>query len=262
LAYTVGEVARLAHVSVRTLHHYDEIGLLAPEGRSDVGYRLYSDTDLARLQQILFYRELDFPLGETARLLGKQDPDPLRALLGQRELIEKKLAHDKQLLALIDKTIDSMERGMALTKEEMFEVFGDFDPTEYEAEAEQRWGDTDAYAESARRTKRYKKEDWAALKAEQDAVNAQMVAVYDAGTAPDEPAATDVAEGARLIIDRWFYPLTREAHVCLGEMYIADPRFTKTYEDMRAGLAQWWYEAIKANADTSADAAADTEGMS
>ncbi|HET6351784.1 MAG TPA: MerR family transcriptional regulator [Coriobacteriia bacterium] len=248
MSYTVGEAAKIAHVSVRTLHHYDEIGLLEPIARSDAGYRLYSDDDLIRLQQILLYREFDFTLEEIATVLADPDFDPVDALVAQKQLVEEKLKRDEALLALLDKTILSMKGGIGMTKEEMFEVFGeDFDPSEYEEEVQERWGETDAYKESARRTKRYGKQDWARMKAEQDEVNGRMVALYDEGVAANDPRATDVAEEARLLIDKWFYPLSREFHVGLAEMYLADARFTATYEKMREGLAQWWHDAIVAN---------------
>lgn len=248
MAYTVGEVARLAGVSVRTLHHYDEIGLLSASGRSEAGYRLYTDDDLGRLQQILLYRELDFALDEISQVLADPAFDPLDALVAQRELVSEKLKRDSALLALLDKTILAMKGGIRLSKEEMFEVFGDFDPSEYEDEVRERWGKTDAYAESARRTKRYTKEDWQRFKNEQDELNGRMVAAMEDGVEPTDERATALAEEARLQIDTWFYPLSREMHTCLADMYIADPRFTATYEKMHAGLAQWWHDAIKANA--------------
>jgi DNA-binding transcriptional MerR regulator len=248
VAYTVGEVARLAHVSVRTLHHYDEIGLLEPSGRTDAGYRLYNDRDLSRLQQVLLYRELDFTLDEIAQVLTDPGFDPLDALVAQRKLVAEKIARDEALLALLDKTILATEGGIAMDKEEMFEVFGDFDPAEHEDEVKERWGDTDAYAESARRTKGYTKADWERFKVEQEDVGARMVALFDEGVEPTDPRAMDVADEARLQIDRWFYPCSKEMHVCLGEMYVADPRFKANYDKMRDGLAQWLCDAIKANA--------------
>ncbi len=248
MAYTVGEVAALAHVSVRTLHHYDATGLLAPSARTEAGYRLYTDADIERLQQILVYRDLDLPLEEIGRLMSDPAVDRLGALVAQRALVAEKVRRDEALLALLDKTILALEGGITMSKDEMFEVFGDFDPSEYEEEVAERWGDTDAYKESARRTKRYRKQDWERMKAEQDVVNGHMVALYDEGVPADDPRAAGVAEEARLLIDRWFYPCSREMHVGLAEMYIADPRFTATYEKMREGLAMWWHDAILANA--------------
>jgi DNA-binding transcriptional MerR regulator len=248
MAYSVGEVARLAHVSVRTLHHYDEVGLLEPSGRSDAGYRLYSEDDLAVLQQVLFYKELGFGLEEIRALMADPAFERREALISQRELVAEQLLRLQDLMGLIDRTLISMEGGIRMTEEEMFEVFGDFDPAEHEEEVEQSWGDTDAYKISARRTASYTKEDWARFKAEQDSLNDRMIAVFDAGAEPTDPQAMDIAEEARAQIDTWFYPLSREMHVCLGEMYVADPRFKANYDKQREGLAQWLCDAIKANA--------------
>lgn len=248
MAYTIGEVARLAGISVRTLHHYDDIGLLTASERTDAGYRLYTDDDLARLQQVLLYRELDFALDEIAQVLADPDFDPLDALEAQRGLVADKLKRDEALLALLDKTILAMKGGIRMSTEEMFEVFGDFDPSEYEAEVEERWGNTDAYKESARRTSRYTKADWERFKAEQEDLNARIVAAMDEGVAATDERAMDLAEEGRLQIDTWFYPLSHEMHANLAAMYVADPRFTATYEKIHTGLAQWWHDAIIANA--------------
>ena len=229
MAYTVGEVAKLARVSVRTLHHYDEVGILRPSGRTQAGYRLYSLDDLERLQQVLFYKELGFELEEIRAIMADPAFDRREALITQRELIAEQALRLEALLGLIDRTIHSMDGGYGMTKEEMFEVFGDFDPREYEEEVEQRWGDTDAYKESARRTKRYTKDDWARIKAEGDENMQRMIAAFDAGAAPDSDEAMDIADEARLQIDRNFYPCSRQMHAGLAEMYIADPRFTATY---------------------------------
>jgi DNA-binding transcriptional MerR regulator len=246
--YTVGEVAKLAKVSVRTLHHYDELGLLSPSARSEAGYRLYASDDLDRLQQVLFYKELGFGLEEIRDLMADPTFDRREALVAQRELIARRGARLEAILDLIDKTLMSMDGGINMTKEEMFEVFGDFDPTQYEGEVKERWGDTEAYKESARRTKRYTKEDWRRIKDEGATWMERAIELFDQGVIPDDPRATDLAEEARLAIDRNFYPCSHEMHACLGEMYVTDPRFTEYYDKHRAGLAKWFSEAIKANA--------------
>jgi DNA-binding transcriptional MerR regulator len=246
--YTVSEVARLANVSVRTLHHYDEIGLLVPSGRSDAGYRLYDRQDLERLQEIMLFRELEIPLPDIAVLLGGGAFDRLAALELQREMLAAKSVRTAALITSVERAINAERTGVRMTKDEMFEVFGDFDPAEYEDEVKERWGDTDAYRESARRTKRYTKADWERFKAEQEAVGAKMIALFDEGASPDDPRAMDVAEESRLQIDAWFYPCSREMHCGLGEMYLADPRFAANYEKMRPGMTQWWHDAIVANA--------------
>lgn len=141
--------------------------------------------------------------------------------------------------------------GISLTAEERFEVFGDHDPDQYVAEVEERWGDTDAYRESARRTKGYTKADWQRIKAEGQAAVDQLVAAMRAGNPADSPEAMDGAEAHRLQIDRNFYPCSYEMQVGLAEMYLADPRFTQTYEKVAPGLAQYIHDAIKANAARS-----------
>jgi DNA-binding transcriptional MerR regulator len=247
--HTVGQVAGLARVSVRALRHYDEIGLLEPSKRSDAGYRLYTLEDLERLQQILFYKELGFGLDDIGRIMTDPGFDRGEALLRQRELIVEKALRFEALLALIDRTITADEGGIRMTKEEMFELFGDFDPAEHEDEVKEAWGNTDAYRESSRRSKRYTKEDWARFKTEGEQQMARMIDLFDAGVAPDAPEAMDVAEAARLQIDTWFYPCSHEMHCGLAKLYIADARFTAYYDDHRSGLAVWFHDAIHANAE-------------
>lgn len=134
-----------------------------------------------------------------------------------------------------------------MSKEEMFEVFGDFDPEEYEDEARQRWGETDAYKESARRSKRYTKEDWKRFADESEAISLAIADLMDAGVPPTDPRAMDAVDRHRQLIDRWFYPCSREMHAALGRMYIEDPRFTETYEKIRPGMARYVQEATEAN---------------
>ena len=130
----------------------------------------------------------------------------------------------------------------------MFGVFGDFDPSEYEEEVQQRWGETDAYKESSRRTATYTKADWERFKAESEANGLEIAALMDEGVPADDPRAMDAVDRARLQIDTWFYPCSHEMHVGLAEMYIADPRFTATYEKIHPGMAQYVHDAILANA--------------
>lgn len=243
----IGDVARLAGVTVRTLHHYDEIGLLTPSQRSDAGYRLYTDADLERLQQILFYRELGFGLEQIADVMNAPDFDRRAALLEQRRLLEAQIRRLQATLNLVDKTMAAIEGGIALTKEEMFEVFGDFDPTQYEDEVRERWGRTDAYKESARRAKQYTKADWERFKDENVQINTDIIRLIEEGVAATDVRAMDAVERHRMLIDRWFYPCSREMHARLSEMYVADERFRRTYEEMHPGMAQYMYDAIHAN---------------
>jgi len=247
-ARTVGAVARLAGVSVRTLHHYDEIGLLTPSDRSDAGYRRYADADLDRLQRILFYRELGFGLGDIRTVMTDGHTDASIHLRRQHALLLERIDRLKRMAAAVKKALEARTMGISLTPEERFEVFGDFDPDEHAAEVEERWGTSDAYRESQRRVARYTKADWERIKADGQAATDAMVAAMRAGRPSDSAEAMDGAEAHRRQIDEWFYPCPSEMHVGLAEMYLADPRFTATYEKIAPGLAQYVHDAILANA--------------
>jgi DNA-binding transcriptional MerR regulator len=248
MSHRVGEVAAFAKVSVRTLHHYDGIGLLSPSVRTKAGYRLYADHDLAALQQVLFFKELGFGLADIGRIMHDPRFDRLEALRMQRRMLEEKSARLASMARAVEIAIDAAEGGVRMDAEGMFEAFGEFDPKEYEKEAQERWGTTDAYKESARRTKRYAKDDWVEVRKGMDEVNTGLAALMDAGVPADDPRAMDLAERHRLVIDERFYPCSHETHCGLAEMYVADPRFTATYDKVRSGLARYMHDAILANA--------------
>ncbi len=247
-SHTVGAVARLAGVTVRTLHHYDEIGLLEASGRSDARYRRYADADLDRLQRILFYRELGFGLDDIKIVMTDGDADATGHLRRQHAMLLDRIGRLQRMATAVEKAMEARTMGISLTPEERFEVFGDFDPDQHAAEVEERWGDTDAYRESARRTSRYTKSDWERIKAQGQAAMEQVVAAMQAGKPASSPEAMEGAEAHRRQIDDAFYACSYEMHVGLAEMYIADARFTATYEKMAPGLAQYLHDAIKANA--------------
>ena len=246
---SVGEVARLAGVTVRTLHHYDEVGLLRPSGRSAAGYRVYGDDDLVRLQHILGYRELGFALDAIAGILDDPELDPVDHLRQQHALVMDRIGRLQQQLAAIEKALEARQMGILLNPEEMFEVFGDFDPAEHEAEAQERWGDTGAYRESRRRTSSYGKADWLQIKAESEETVARLLRAMQEGLAPTSTEAMDAAEAHRASISRWFYDCDYAMHRGLADMYVADPRFTAHYDDKAPGLAAYVHDAVHANAD-------------
>ena len=245
--WTVGQVATEVGVSIRTLHHYDEIGLVVPSDRSYAGYRLYTEADLDRLQHIVVYRRLGFGLEEIAALM-QQDADVVGHLRRQRASVTDRIGQLQQLTRLIDAALEDEMNGYQISREEQREIFGDAFDDDYAAEAEQRWGDTDAWKESQRRTKSYSKEQWQAAKAEQDEVQQRFAELLADGAPADSEAAMDVAEEARQHICRWYYDCPREMHAHIAEMYVTDPRFTKTYEDVAPGMAQFVRDAIVANA--------------
>lgn len=249
MSYTVGQVAKFSGVTVRTLHHYDEVGLLRPSGRSPAGYRRYEPADLDRLQRILCYRELEFGLDDIQTILDDPDTDALDHLRRQRSLVKQRIGRLERLVSTLEKTMEARQMGIDLTPEELFEVFGEHDPTQYAEETEQRYGGSDAYAESQRRTSRYRKEDWQRMLAEQEQVGVRLAEVMAAGHPADSQEAMDAAEAHRQSISRWFYDCTYEIHRGLGELYVADPRFTAHYERQAPGLAAYVRDAIVANAE-------------
>ena len=252
--YTVGAAARLAGVSVRTLHHYDRIGLLSPGGggpggRSTAGYRLYSLADLKRLQQILFYRELGFPLAGIARILADPGEDADAHLRRQHRLLREQISRRQDMLAAIEKEMEARQMGISLTPEEQLEVFGtDKVSGEWAREAEQRWGDTEAWRQSQRRTAAYTKQDWLEIRAEVAAINQDFLAAMNASEPADGERAMGVAERHRQHIAARFYGCGYGMHTGLARMYLEDRRFGRNYDDMAPGLAQYVHDAIVANA--------------
>jgi MerR family transcriptional regulator, thiopeptide resistance regulator len=247
MGLTVGQVAERYGVTVRTLHHYDEIGLVSPR-RTAAGYRVYTDADLERLRHVVVYRRLGFPLDEIGPLL-EQDADVAAHQRRQRAAVRTRLDELTELVTALDRALEAHVSGTSLTPEEQEELFGDGFSEEHAREAEERWGDTDAWRESRRRTSRHTPDDWRRIAAEGEAVTARFVELKRAGTPADAPGAMDAAEEHRVQIDRWFYALDHAMHRGLADMYVADPRFTKTYDDREPGLAAYVHDAIHANAD-------------
>ena len=232
------------------LRHYHEIGLVHPHARAANGYRQYDADDLSRLRRVLFYRELDFGLDDIAALLtepvGDAADDHLRR---QHGLLRDRIARAEQLLAALEKEMEAREMGMALTPQEQFEVFGtDQVGGVWADEARERWGGTDAYHESARRTAAYTKQDWIALKAEADASLRAFASALVDGMPPDSERAMDLAEEHRRYLSRWFYDCGYELHRGLAQMYVVDDRFRATYDAVTPGLAEYVSAAIEANA--------------
>lgn len=249
LGFSIGELAELAGVTVRTLHHYDRIGLVQPGVRTAAGYRSYTDEDAERLAQVLGYRELGFALGAIQDILDDPGADPIDHLRRQRVLLTERIERLRRIVTTIDTTLEAQKMGTTgLTPAEKLEVFGDFDPDEYAEEVEQRWGETDGYKQSAARTKNYTKADWAEIKGESEAIMNAFAAALAAGLPADSTEAMDAAEAAREQINRRYYDLTPEVHCHLGDMYIADERFKANYEKVAIGMAQYVRDAIHANA--------------
>jgi DNA-binding transcriptional MerR regulator len=237
---TVHEVSGLTGISVRTMHYYDEIGLLPPSEVTPAGYRLYDDTALEKLQQILFFRELDLPLKEIANILNSPSFDRHKALENHRKLLVMKRKRLDGLLRLVDDTL----------KGDQMMSFKEFDMTEieeakrkYSEEAAQRWGNTEAFAESQKKTSHYGKEDWQRIQAEAKEIYEAFAAKMD--QSPNDLAVQNLVAKWQEHITRNYYNCTKEILAGLGEMYVADERFTQNIDQYGKGLAQFMREAIR-----------------
>lgn len=244
---TVGATAALVGVSVRTLHHWDEIGLVHPSGRTNSDYRVYSRDDVARIHRVLVYREVGIPLAQIGELLDDPTVDQVAHLRRQRELLEGRISRLQEMVSAVDVLMEAEMNDTNLTPAEMSEIFGQEWNPEYQVEAEERWGDTEQWAQSQARSKQMSREDWERVKAESDALDADMAAAVRDGVAPGSDTANALAERHRASIDR-FYDCSYSMQVCLARMYLADQRFTDRYEAVQPGLTQWLHDAIAQNA--------------
>ncbi|WP_372349166.1 MerR family transcriptional regulator [Streptomyces sp. KL116D] len=250
--YSIGQVSDAAGVTVRTLHHYDRTGLLSPSDRSPAGYRLYGDADLARLQQILFYRELGFPLEEIAAILADPAADVLAHLRArQRQLTDQieKLSH---LVEVAEHAIEVQQTGVRLTPRERFEVFGEiaFDLS-YATEAQLKWQESEGHRKAMARAAAHTKDDWRTLMREAAAWRKDLLAAYDDGHAADSAEAMDLAEEHRRHTARWFTPCPPDMHRRIAADFPRDARafaLVVPPSQQRPGLAAFLRDAVDANA--------------
>jgi len=240
----------MAGVSVRTLHYYDQIGLLEPSSRTQAGYRLYDEDDLLLLQQILFYRELDLPLNRIKATVTDPGFDPVAALSEHRCRLEEKAERIARLLGTIDKTIARLGgEATMLTDEELWEGFSKKQIKRYSAEVKARWGKSPEYAESQRRVRSWTKEKLAAIRKTGEGVEGELAAVVKAGKA--DPRSPEVQR----LIARWaehirtFYEPTAEVFAGLGRMYVEHKGFRARYDALAPGLAELMRDAMAVFAD-------------
>ena len=246
--WPVGRTAEALGGTVRTLHHWEAIGLFVPSTRSPSGYRLYTATDLAELERIVLYRRLGFTPGEVTALLD-DGADVVALLRRRRAALLCELDETRRVLDALDTTLERHMDDRPIDAAEMRDLFGEtYD--EHHREAEERWGETDAWRESAARTATYTRADWEEVKAETDELIAAFLDAFRTGLPADSPGAMDAAELHRQHIDRRFYTCSPQMHRALGDLYVSDPRYAATYEESTGapGLASYVRDAIDANA--------------
>ena len=228
----IREFSRLTGVSVRTLHYYDQIGLLRPARvDKDSGYRYYDEASLLRMQQILFYRELDFPLKDICRILSSPNFDAQQALAEQRQLLSLKKQRLERLIAAIDDHVKG---------EINMHAFDNREFAQYREEVKEKWGHTQAYAEYQQKGK----QDHNALTAGMDAIMAEFAACKQNGCAPASAEAQALVKKLQGYITENFYNCTDAILAGLGEMYVADDRFRANIDRHGDGTAEFIRQAI------------------
>ncbi len=238
--FTVKQLSKLAGVTPRTLHHYDDIGLLKPSRIGDNGYRYYEEEALLRLQQILFYRELDLPLDDIKKILGRQDFDVMGALHSHKDALQKQAARINRLIQTVDNTIIYLKGDTKMSEKGLFEGFSEEQQEKYALEAEQMY-DAETVRESNRKWKGYSAAKKEAILAEGKAVYQDMIAVMPRGAA--SPEAQAIVERWRKHMDYFWTPNLDQLHA-IANGYVEDPRFKATFDKMHPQLAEFMRDAV------------------
>jgi DNA-binding transcriptional MerR regulator len=246
MPYSVNQLAELAGVTVRTLHHYDAVGLLRPARGTRNGYRQYGNAELLRLQQILFFREIDLPLEEIKGILDRPGFDLAHALRDHRELIARKRKRLDSLLTTIDQTIAKLTKQTPMDDKDLYTGFSKQQTEAYAAEAKQRWGNTDAYKQSIGKYEALTPEQKLKMKNDADAFMREIADLV--GQDPKSPAVQSLIakhfEGLR-----FFYEPTLEIYRGLGTMYVEDKRFSAYFEKYHPDLHVFMRDAMHAFCD-------------
>ena len=246
MTYTVQELARLSGVTVRALHHYDQIGLLRPASRTDAGYRLYGVEQVDRLQQILFLRELDLPLDEIASLLSDPSFEQSKVLLRHRKLLQQRIDRLNGLLGTLDQTLLAMKGKLIMSDKEKFECFKqemvDNNEKQYGEEARRKYGDS-AVDASNQKIKGLSREQYAAVEKLTGELNQALKAAFAQGDPGSELAQRACALHKQWLCVYWEH-YSPGAHMGVAQMYVDDPRFTAYYDKIAPGCAPFLRDAV------------------
>ena len=238
--FTVKQLSKMAGVTPRTLHHYDDIGLLKPSHVGDNGYRYYGEEALLKLQQILFYRELEFPLEDIKHIMGRRDFDVLSALETHKESLSRQMERTKRLLVTVDNTINHLKGEKTMSQSDLFEGFSEEEQEKYAQEAEKLY-DPETVRESNRKWKAYSAGKKEAILAEGKQIYQDMIAAMPKGASSAEVQA---------IVERWrkhmdyFWTPNLEQLLALASGYNDDPKFKANFDKMHPQLAAFMFEAV------------------
>ena len=233
----IKEFAEITGVSVRTLHYYDEIGLLKPACVDEfTGYRFYDEGSLLRMQEILFYRELDFSLKSIAEILSSPDYDKNQALKEQKHLLTLKKERLERLISAIDGAVKG---------ENVMKAFDNSEFEKYKYEAKEKWGNTDAYKEHIEKTKNYSGDKWNRLAEAMNDILAEFAVCMKNNEEPDSAEVQELVKSLQNHITENYYLCTNDILSGLGQMYVSDERFKNNIDKHADGTAKFVSEAIK-----------------
>ena len=250
--YTVKQVAKLSGVTVRALHHYDQVGLLKPAQVGENGYRYYGREELLRLQQILFHRELEFPLEAIAEVLSQPDFDRMEALKDHRTKLADKAQRYRKLLKTLDRTLAALQGDEDMTDKDLYQGFAPKKQAEYEAYLTDRFGQpARATIEADKAAKKsWSKGDGEGSNAENEAVEAGLAkALADGLPADSEAVRALIRRHHAWVANHWRRRPEREAYIGLGQLYLDHPDFRARYDARQAGLTEYLAEAMRAFAE-------------
>lgn len=254
MMYSTQEIAKLTGVTKRTLYHYETIGLLVPK-RTNAGHRSYSREDLLRLQQILLYRSLDFPLSEIQRLLTQSDPNHHTTLKKQIALLQEKASHYQMLARLAEQTLLTLKGGLPMKDEQLFRGLRHEEIVTHEKqhadEVQQHYGDTDAYRISAKRQQQRTPKEKEQLSSMHKQLDQRLTTLYRDGHATTDPDVQQVVKEQHDFIDTYYYPCALSLFASLGQMYVSDERFRAYYDAYAPGFSTFYSEAISHYTQTS-----------
>lgn len=243
MSFTIKQLSKIAGISIRALHYYDEIGLLKPSYIKQNGYRVYEEKELQKLQQILFFRELEFPLDKIKQIMSSPSYDQLSALEDQKKLLTIKKERVGKLLQTIQKTIKSLKGGEYMSNDDKFSPFNDPVYQKYKDEAEKRWGNTDAYEQSMERVGKMSKAELDRVKAEGEEISNSAAGLMKKGFSSGSPEVQEQVDRFYRHLHN-FYDPGYEMFKGLGQMYVDDPRFTQVYEKRAKGFAKFMRDAM------------------
>lgn len=244
---TIGETAARLGVTVRTLHHWDRIGLAGPSQRTPGGYRLYTATDLIRLRRVMIYREVGVPLAKIADLLDEATADPALEIRRQINQVAAKIEQLRTAELGLTRLLEAHERGILLTPEQQVETFGDGWKPEWVAQAKNRWGGNAQWVEYAEKSAQRTPKEWAANAETMTRLETDFVDTFRRGVHPDDAEAHDLAERHREVFEAYF-ALTYDMQVILGRGYEQQLEYREHYDRLAPGLASWLRQAFESNA--------------